>query len=296
MAAILQREELHCAEEDYMSPNDSVNTEISPFALLQIAGADSERLLQGQLTCDVSKLNDQHWTLGACCTAKGRMVANFVIARRGNEFLLRLPTEQAAALQAHLGKYAVFYKVNLQISDWQLSGAWPETAGAAWSANWQEDGVQLCWPDGRTEIWGRALPAGITLDNPRWQLADIEMGLVWVREATREHWIPQHVHWDILGGVNFRKGCYTGQEVVARVQYLGKSKRQLALVHCETPPDTPPVLLSPVMLGEKSVGEVASWCQDRGLVVLTQETGNQAISINGMDMTLASLKTEAEPG
>lgn len=252
-----------------MSQNLSISTlPTAGFRLLSIDGPDSERLLQGQLTCDVTKMDDQHWTLGACCTAKGRMVANFAIARQGSRFLLRLPYSQAEALQKHLGKYAVFYKATLTPLDWPLSGAL-DGAGEAFGIHQTEDQATLSWPDGRVEFWNQP-DQGMPLNSPAWLQKDIDLGLVWVEEATRESWIPQHIHWDILGGVNFRKGCYTGQEVVARVQYLGKSKRQLAEV-VTSASEAAPALLTALTCHGKTIGELAAWSGQRGLVVLSHE-------------------------
>ena len=274
-----------------MSLNESAMIEINKsMALLEISGPDSERLLQGQLTCDVARLDDQHWIPGACCTAKGRMVANFVIARQGTRFLLRLPTAQAEALRQHLSRYAVFYKVSLSASSWQVRGLLESSDLEAGQICWQENSARLQWPDGRTELWGETVE-GITLETEAWQLADIAAGVVWVETASRESWIPQHIHWDILGGVNFRKGCYTGQEVVARVQYLGKSKRQLATIQLAEACHVD--VLTPVMLGEKTIGEVASWCGNQGLVVLSQEPESGNVTLLGQTATLGNCSLAA---
>ena len=274
-----------------MSLNESAMTTVNKtIVLLEISGPDSERLLQGQLTCDVVRLDDQHWVTGACCTAKGRMVANFVIARQGTRFLLRLPAAQADGLRQHLSRYAVFYKVSLSISSWQVRGRFDTDTSLAGQAQWQDNQCQLYWADGRCEHWGEQA-TGIPLDDSRWQYADLDAGVVWVQTKTREQWIPQHLHWDVLGGVNFRKGCYTGQEVVARVQYLGKSKRQLASIELAEPRTV--ALLTPVVLGDKTIGEIAAWCGRRGLAVLSHDPEDTQVSVDGVSASLGQCSLAA---
>ncbi|WP_430459620.1 YgfZ/GcvT domain-containing protein [Thalassolituus sp. LLYu03] len=254
-----------------MSTSITFPVSLAQYRLLKVEGPDSERFLQGQLTCDVVKLADQHWEAGACCTAKGRMVANFIIARLGQDFWLRLPAAQAEALKAHLGKYAVFYKTRMSIDERPLAGRLPDSLQQS-TLNGQHplraDGDQcvLSWPDGREEIWGLTADA----DAAAWQRADQAMGLVWVEDVSREAWVPQFIDWQVQGGVNFKKGCYTGQEIVARLQYLGKAKKQLVSVSASQPLDLKPLDALHDAHG-KSIGEIASWHGQHGLAIVQGE-------------------------
>lgn len=245
---------------------------LSESALLHIEGPDSERFLQGQLTCDVAGLARQHWTLGACCNAKGRMVANFVIARDGDSFWLRLPQAQAVALQQHLSRYAVFFKTSMTLADnYHLSGHLPArlplvTLSGQHPLRVDSGVLLLSWPDGREEVWS---PAGTDAEenDGLWQQQDLALGLVWVQEASREAWVPQYIGWQIQGGVSFKKGCYTGQEIVARLQYLGKSKKYLVAVHSDE--HLQPSVLTDVLDAQgKSIGEIAAWYGQQGLAVI----------------------------
>ncbi|GGY45284.1 tRNA-modifying protein YgfZ [Bacterioplanes sanyensis] len=235
------------------------------MSVLSIEGSDCERFLQGQLTCDVSKLDGQ-WQLGACCNAKGRMVANFVIARRGDECRVRLPADQAEALLSHLKKYAVFFKVTLSVLDdiwvvaqWQPQQHQPELANG-WQLHWQ-DRSELWLPQTEALEW---LQQQSLCSEQRWHEDDINAGLVWVTAATREHWIPQNIDWHRHGGVSFNKGCYTGQEIVARLQYLGKAKKGLFRLSSEQPADFDALATIRSSTG-KTIGELASWRQSSGL-------------------------------
>lgn len=249
---------------------------LSHLGLLEITGPDSEKFLQGQLTCDVQALNDQRWSLGACCTAKGRMVANFVIARQGSTFWLRMPREQVPALRQHLAKYAVFFKTTLtdRSEEWSVLGQLPAAGTQPTLLKEPQtlvesaQGLTLHWPDGRYEFWLPTVAASAESgDLSPWLLADIELGLAWVTAASREEWVPQHIEWQIQGGVSFKKGCYTGQEIVARLQYLGKSKKQLVRVQSAGPLELAPLTVLTDSAG-KTIGEIANWHQNRGLAVV----------------------------
>lgn len=264
-----------------MSNAHSVTTvNLDRFALLCIEGADSERFLQGQLTCDVVKLADMHWELGACCTAKGRMVANFLIARIGNAYWLRLPQAQAEALKQHLSRYAVFYKTTMSVvSDQTLWGTVPQqtqqlTAAGQHPLSRTDNEIVLSWPDGRTESWGGS--AENAVDDSAWQERDIAMGLVWVTADSHEAWVPQYIDWQDQGGVNFRKGCYTGQEIVARLQYLGKTKKHLAAASCNEPLNLT-VADQLTDADGKNIAEVASWHGQHGLVIVSGDAPQQAL-------------------
>jgi folate-binding protein YgfZ len=265
-------------------------TLLSQMRVLSIAGSDCERFLQGQLTCDVSKLDGQ-WQLGACCNAKGRMVANFVIARRDDECRLRLPADQAEALLTHLKKYAVFFKVTLSLLDdiwvvaqWQPQQHQPELAND-WQLHWQ-DRSELWLPQSEALAWLQQQPL---CSEQRWHEDDIDVGLVWVTAATREHWIPQNIDWHRHGGVSFNKGCYTGQEIVARLQYLGKAKKGLFRLSTEQAAqfDT----LATIQNTEgKAIGELASWRQHSGLGWINlNAVDDSAINIDGTQLSCEAI-------
>lgn len=268
------------------------------FALLEVSGPDSERFLQGQLTCDVVALADLHWTLGACCTAKGRMVANFVILRSNDSFLLRLPKLHVSALASHLSKYAVFFKVTLteHLVDWQIVGSQeentqPRLLEAPRAVTESAEGFRFTWPDGRSEQWLRSTNLERPI-NQHWKTADIKQGLVWVTQASQEHWIPQNIDWHQQGGVSFSKGCYTGQEIVARLQYLGKSKKKLVRISSDSELTTN--VLAPVLNAEgKTVGEVTAWHQQQGLAYINDsEQENLWVNDQPLSVSLLSYTDE----
>ena len=205
--------------------------------ILAVRGPDAAKFLQGQLTCNLAYLNDETSSLGGRCNIKGRLLSSFRILPVGDGLLLAMAGELLEAQLADLKKYAVFSKASLA-----------------------DEG------DARVELWVPAQRAEAVLATLRehsreaplddWLLGQVRAGIGQVFGATRELFIPQMINLQAVGGVSFKKGCYTGQEIVARMQYLGRLKRRLyrlALDADEVPaPGTG--LFSPVH--STSVGEV----------------------------------------
>lgn len=251
---------------------------LSHEGILAVRGPDASKFLQGQVTCNLNYLSDSHSSLGARCTPKGRMQSSFRIVSVADGYLLAMASELLEAQLADLKKYAVFSKSKLgdESPDWLrigLSGGDDilhslglPLAAEADSVVHHNELLALRLSDGRAELWVPASQAAAVqtqLDNqlPQaplndWLLAQVRAGVGQVMGSTRELFIPQMINLQALGGVSFKKGCYTGQEIVARMQYLGKLKRRLYRLSLADPqipePGTP--LFSPVH--NSSVGEV----------------------------------------
>lgn len=249
------------------------HTVLAHEGLLAVEGADAAKFLQGQLTCNLDYLDAAHSSLGSRCTPKGRMVSSFRILPFGEGYLLALAAELVATQLADLQKYAVFSKVRLRdaSAEWQRFGLQaadeqlplpadlipgPE-AGDTRRAG---DRLSIRISAQRVELW---VPAGQPVDLgdlpqaplEAWLLGQVRAGLGQVFGATRELFIPQMINLQAVGGVSFRKGCYAGQEIVARMQYLGRLKRRMyRLATDATVPAPGTELFSPVHAS--SVGEV----------------------------------------
>ncbi|AZD28165.1 CAF17-like 4Fe-4S cluster assembly/insertion protein YgfZ [Pseudomonas chlororaphis] len=251
---------------------------LSHEGVLAVRGPDASKFLQGQLTCNLNYLSDSQSSLGARCTQKGRMQSSFRILLEGDGCLLAMATELLEPQLADLKKYAVFSKAKLS----DESALWARfglgNAGALLAALElqlpAEDGA-VARNDGliairvstdRAELWAPAdkaeglreklaaqLPEG---DLNQWLLGQIRAGIGQVMPATRELFIPQMLNLQAIGGVSFKKGCYTGQEIVARMQYLGKLKRRLyrLALNAEELPEPGTPLFSPTH--GSSIGEV----------------------------------------
>lgn len=236
-------------------PAGSFVSPLTHLGLIQVSGDDAASFLHAQLSNDVEHLPQNQARLAAYCTAKGRMLASLLMWRRGDQIYLQLPREILPAIQKRLQMYVLRSKVKLlDVSDELvaigLAGANTTTLGQAeppaniWDTVAVGDGVLIRMPDTKgvqryqwvaTAAAARealpALSASAPLLAPsNWRLADIEAGLPSITKATQEQFVPQMVNFELLGGVNFKKGCYPGQEIVARSQYLGKLKRRMYLV------------------------------------------------------------------
>lgn len=249
-------------------------TELNHEGILAVRGADAAKFLQGQLTCNLSYLSAEYSSLGARCTPKGRMTSSFRILADGDGYLLAMATELLDSQLADLKKYAVFSKATLSDDSAQwvrfgLSGAGHLLAdlnGQADQVARNDTSITIGLGHGRAELWVPAqqaeqvrarlqasLPQGELND---WLLGQIRAGIGQVFGATRELFIPQMINLQAVGGVSFKKGCYTGQEIVARMQYLGRLKRRLyrLALDGDEVPEPGRELFSPVH--GSSVGEV----------------------------------------
>jgi tRNA-modifying protein YgfZ len=222
---------------------------LSHEGVLAVRGSDAAKFLQGQLTCNLNYLSDTQASLGARCTQKGRMQSSFRILLQGDGVLLAMTTELLEPQLADLKKYAVFSKSKLtdesaawarfgvSDADQVLAGLGLQLPAETDSVVRSDDLIAIRVSPGRAELWAPAAQAQ-TLHSQlaaqlhegelnQWLLGQIRAGIGQVMPQTRELFIPQMLNLQAVGGVSFKKGCYTGQEIVARMQYLGKLKRRL---------------------------------------------------------------------
>lgn len=232
---------------------------LTDVGVLAATGADAVQFLNSQLTIDVAAIDSLRWQLGAYCSVKGRVIALFEILRNQDGFLLLLPVERAEALRAALARYVLRSKVRLQdaSSEWAvfgLTGPGVETAleavglqcpdqpwtcrvqAGAWLARVPaspRSGARftLLVPASAAASWRQKLVEVALVEAGVWWWSKIDAGLPDVVGATQERFVPQMLNLDVLGGVHFQKGCYPGQEVVARSQYRGKLRRRMARGH-----------------------------------------------------------------
>lgn len=222
---------------------------LSHEGVLAVRGPDASKFLQGQLTCNMNYLNDRRSSLGARCTPKGRMQSSFRILPEGDGYLLAMDRELVQPQLNDLTKFAAFSKSKLfdESGEWVRFGLRDgDDALASFGLDLPRETDDLIasngliavrLSEGRAELWARASEADAVRERlaaqlpqaqlDAWLLAQIRAGVGQVVAETRELFIPQMINLQALGGVSFKKGCYTGQEIVARMQYLGKLKRRL---------------------------------------------------------------------
>jgi len=246
--------------EQRMIQTGLVMCDLSHQGLISVSGDDASDFLQGQLTNDIRDVSPQHSQLSAYCTPKGRMLANFRIFKRNDNFYLRLPRTQLEATIKRLRMFVLMSKVSFEDNSdtlvhigvsgptaiEQLSTHISELPEQVDDAS-QSDGytvIRLAGQHPRFEIVGEleamqslwqkldvhAAPVGA---GP-WSVLDIQAGIPTIYPETSEAFVPQMINMHIINGISFQKGCYTGQEIVARMQYLGKLKRQMYRIYIKT--------------------------------------------------------------
>lgn len=234
---------------------------LTDLAVIRLTGADATSFLQSQLTQDIAALGSDRAALAGYCTARGRLLASMVAVQQGADaddgWLLLTKADCALAFAQRLRMFVLRAKVDVTISENAPIGVrTPADSGAQGTALIPDGPIltlpeavapysvirqdELIWirtptssPDGPTRWW--LLTAGDVDIAPAeetalqaWQADDIAAGLPWVQAATQETFIPQTLNMDLIDGVSFSKGCYPGQEVVARSHYRGTIKRRMA--------------------------------------------------------------------
>ena len=221
------------------------------LGVIQAQGEDAANFLHNQLSNDVLLLPLGQSRLAAFCSAKGRMQASFVVIKTAPDtVLLVLSLDLLAQTLKRLSMFVLRAKVKMSdVTDqWQLRGLLGESARAVLgeAMPWQTvsaDGAHAValYPAvlGDTQVpralWlgaaDQALPAGAKVSTEVWAWAEVMSGVTLVTQPLFEAFVPQMLNYESVGGVNFKKGCYPGQEVVARSQFRGTLKRRTALVH-----------------------------------------------------------------
>ena len=241
---------------------------VTDLGLIAVAGDDAASFLHNQLTNDVEHLGNDEARLAGYCTPKGRLQATFLMWRDQEAIYLQLPRAIQAPLQKRLTMFVLRAKAKLRDATEEeafaavlgFGGAKGEAAlrtqvGELPAAPYGKTGgdqgsvlrladafgaprylwitsaatAQAAFPALSRELNGELALGG----NQAWQLAAIHAGVPQVTQPTQEQFVPQMVNLELLGGVNFKKGCYPGQEIVARSQYLGKLKRRTSLATVE---------------------------------------------------------------
>ncbi|WP_290581779.1 YgfZ/GcvT domain-containing protein [Ketobacter sp.] len=202
------------------------------LALIRVSGEEAGSFLQGQVTCDINQMGDQQAVLGAHCNAKGRAQATFICVKQDADYLLLLPSDQVAGTVQVLSKFAMFSKADVSPEPNLLlcalgGGSAPELSPLiATVFTLPELGtLGILEPAAAQALLQGAQEKSVTVvgDNA-WMLSQINAGVVHITANQSEQWIPQEINYDLIQGINFKKGCYKGQEIVARIHYRGQTK------------------------------------------------------------------------
>ena len=241
----------------------TIIADLSHLGVIQISGADALTFLQGQITQDVATITAERAGFAGFCSPKGRLLAHFLAWKVGDDYFLQLPPELLEPIQKRLKMYVLRSKVVLtDVSNSMVRfgvagmnatalirdvlGAAP---GEAMGISSTALGTIIALPNDRFEIlalgdapalWQKLAQRAQPVGETAWRWLQIRAGIPEIYAATQEQFVPQMVNDDLIGAVSFQKGCYTGQEIVARLHYLGKVKRRMIGAHLNTPESPQP--------------------------------------------------------
>ena len=211
------------------------------FGVIRVSGEDRASFLHGQLSNDINHLNENTACYATYNTPKGRVLANMIVLNRGEDLLLIMAQDLTEAIVKRLRMFVLRAKVIFEpLPDFAVAGELDETASPSPAAEpalsfpaQADDGVYtIILPhSGRLKI-GEAglLPEYDAAAENAWNLHEIRSGYAWISTVTKETAVAQMLNQHIIGGVHFKKGCYPGQEIIARAQYRGQVKRGLAVL------------------------------------------------------------------
>ncbi|ALO46257.1 YgfZ/GcvT domain-containing protein [Pseudohongiella spirulinae] len=228
-----------------------------PCDLLLVSGKDSQRFLQGQLSCDMNRLSGNTRLRGALCNLKGRVISDVQLWQHEDNIIMQCPQGMAEKIRSSLSKYQVFFKTDIETMDARfqcigVSLSDPGHSSAAEFQNWPGDidqvinlpglkvarinnststpaRFELLLDSGHDKVsqWLSTLAGNLRQGQAvDWRLFDIQDGIAHVRPGQEECFTPQLLGYDLNGTIDFKKGCYTGQEVVARMYYRAEAKKR----------------------------------------------------------------------
>lgn len=225
--------------------------DLSCFGLLKAAGSDAKKLLQGQLTCHLDELLSHQSLLGGHCNPKGRLLSLFQLFQHEQDYFLFMPREMISSAMAALKKYAIFYKVTLvdASDDFTRLGFIP---GPSHEIFPDKEIVKIKLADNPARyLLLKEKQAPLSFLGPlqsvnEWKALNINNGLVYIYPETVGRFLPHEINLHLQNGISLTKGCYTGQEIIARMHYLGKLKMHCyhAAVNLNSPPTAGTAILN----------------------------------------------------
>lgn len=227
-----------------MQQNYATFAPLDSLSVICFDGADAGAFLQGQLSADIAALPPQHWLRAAYCSPKGRALATMLLARRGeDQFAAFVRADIAESLASSLSRFVLRAKVKISRPSCMVEACVSDQAAASDNgqareedgALWVEEGGGACLRVRFVDSDSQSHSDSSSAD-AKWQRMQILRGIAWIDSATADKFVPQYFNWDLIGGINFQKGCYVGQEIIARLHYLGNVKRRGYVVRGEGAP------------------------------------------------------------
>jgi folate-binding protein YgfZ len=329
LITFLEENNIPLSDDKKNSLNSSgKTTQVIPLIhqrVLSVEGPDTAKFLQGQLSCDIEETLARGSSLGSHCNIKGHMLSLFRLLKTSEESVwLRMNHDIFETAAANLKKYMVFSKAEATEISETTSGLGLIGPGAQalvekiFGHSPSEDngtitlsnGVVVRVPGNRYEIWMdntslvelmKELPIEVGIGSTNdWLLSEIDAGIADLREETQEAFIPQMTNFQAVGGISFTKGCYTGQEIITRLQHRGQLKKPMYIA--EVTSDTAPLPGQTISaLNKPKAGQVvlAAKCGEnkyRLLAVIVKSLADDSeLDISGQSLELKELPYELDP-
>ncbi len=235
----------------------TIVADLSQLGVIAFRGDEAASFLQGQLTNDVLSLHADAAQWNGYCSPKGRLLGNFLVWRQGEDYCLQLSGDILPSVLKRLSMFILRAKVqgrDASDESVRLVVAGPQAAAAVSAAMGvvpeaamrtiagdaglvvrvgADKFVLSIPPERAATVWQTLRQTATPVGAPVWDWLRLNAGIPMIVAATQEQFVPQMVNLEVIGGVSFQKGCYPGQEIVARSQYLGKLKRRMFLAHVE---------------------------------------------------------------
>ncbi|HCI13667.1 MAG: folate-binding protein [Gallionellales bacterium GWA2_60_142] len=311
--------------------NATVLCDLGQFGTLRVSGEEAQTFLQNMLSNDIRAADASHAQLSSLNTPKGRMLASMLIWRDGGDYLLQLPRSLCEPIRKKLTMYVLRAKVKIENADIislgmsgpnaiallkdNVSSVLPKENLEIKHASHQggigpnpyftiirlgENRFQVSTtPQHAQKLWMKLAEGAREVGAAYWDWLNIRAGIPFILAQTQEQFVAQMVNFEVLGGVNFKKGCYPGQEVVARMQHLGKPKRRMYLAHIDNAmPQPGDELFSADMEGQSSgmiVNAATAPVGGHDVLAVVQITSHDAHTIHLGSLAGERLQFQPQP-
>jgi folate-binding protein YgfZ len=288
------------AADNQKAETTNIICDLSHFGLVVIAGDDAATFMQGQLTNDVNQVDVDNSQLSALCNNKGRMIANFRLFKHQQNYFLSLKKNLVEKSIGHLQNYILRAHVAIQDISEQLihlgisgdnatellspfiENISQKTDSVSHNDNYiavrvagLKPGYEIfCSLEHAKFLWEKIAEQAEAVNSSSWDYLNIQAGIPYIDAASSEEFVPQMANMELINGVSFTKGCFTGQEIVARMHYLGKLKKRCYKVHVDT--ENKP------HAGDKLFAENARAGQNTGVIIQAEknpQSGYDALAV-----------------
>lgn len=304
-----------------LSDNADILCDLSHLGLLKLEGADRINFLQGQVTNDVKLLDGSHAHLSGYCSPKGRLLALFLAFNHSDHLYLQLPKTLTDPIAKRLKMFVLRSQVTItdasdtlikigiagQHAESRLKALYNILPAKPYDMVTHNNTIIIRLPgntarfeiltdcDQAKSIWEALSPHARFVEASAWDLLDIHAGIPEIYPDTQEQFVPQMVNLDLLHGINFKKGCYTGQEIVARTHYLGTVKRRTLLAHLPNSIAAPVPGKAILNAQQEAIGQVVRSARnsesdyDLLIEIRIENKDSEAISIDGHALQIKTL-------